>query len=262
MQLHFREMGEGQPFVILHGLFGYSDNWQTHAKKIADYYRVILVDQRNHGHSQWSEDFSYELMAGDLKELCDQLKLEKMILMGHSMGGKTAMAFAQKHPGLIEKLIIVDMGTKSYPMHHEQIIAGLKSIDLSKNPGRSDAEAQLSKYVDSFGVRQFLLKNLYWNEETAKGSNGVKKLAWRMNIPVLERKMDEILKAIDPKVEVFVPTLFIRGEESNYIMDEDWADIEAIFPDATLASVPNAGHWVHAEAPKEFLDLVLGFCLR
>ncbi|MCE3296906.1 MAG: hypothetical protein K0R65_2620 [Crocinitomicaceae bacterium] len=261
MQLHFREMGEGQPFVILHGLFGYSDNWQTHAKKIADYYRVILVDQRNHGHSGWSEDFSYELMAEDLKELCDQLGLEKMILMGHSMGGKTAMFFAQKYPELIEKLIIVDMGIKSYPMHHEQIIRGLKAIDLSKNPGRSEAEAQLSEHVDSFGVRQFLLKNLYWSDET-KGSDGVKKLAWRMNIPVLEAKMDEILKAVRAEPEVFVPTLFIRGEQSNYILDEDWPEIEAIFPDASLVSVPNAGHWVHAEAPKEFLDLVLGFCLR
>lgn len=254
MQLHFREMGEGQPFVILHGLFGYSDNWQTLAKKIADYYRVILVDQRNHGHSSWSDQFSYELMAEDLKELRDQLALEKMILMGHSMGGKTAMVFAQKYPELIEKLIVVDMGIKRYPMHHEELIRGLKAIDLSKNPGRAEAEAQLAPYVDSFGIRQFLLKNLYWNEE--------KKLAWRMNIPVLEQEMDEILKAIDPDVEVFVPTLFIRGEQSNYILDEDWPDIEAVFPDATLTSVPNAGHWVHAEAPKEFLDLVLGFCLR
>lgn len=262
MQLHFREIGEGQAFVILHGLFGYSDNWQTHAKKIADYYRVILVDQRNHGHSAWSEDFSYELMAEDLKELCNQLGLKKMILMGHSMGGKTAMVFAQKYPELIDKLIIVDMGIKSYPMHHEEIIRGLKAIDLSKNPGRAEAEAQLAPYVASFGIRQFLLKNLYWNEETAKGSNGVKKLAWRMNIPVLEREMAEILKAVDPGVEVFVPTLFIRGEQSNYILDEDWPGIEAVFPDATLASVPGAGHWVHAEAPKEFLDLVLGFCLR
>ena len=142
MQLHFREIGEGQPFVILHGLFGYSDNWQTHAKKIADYYRVILVDQRNHGHSAWSEDFSYELMAEDLKELCDQLGLEKMILLGHSMGGNTAMFFTQKYPALVDKLIVVDMGVKSYPMHHEQILLGLNAIDLSKNPGRAEAEAR------------------------------------------------------------------------------------------------------------------------
>lgn len=254
MKLHFRELGEGQPFVILHGLFGYSDNWQTHAKKLSEYYRVILVDQRNHGHSAWSEDFSYELMAEDLKELCIDLNLDKIILMGHSMGGKTAMAFAQKYSDLIDKMIIVDMGIKAYPMHHEQIIAGLKSIDLEGNISRSEAENQLTKYVDSFGVRQFLLKNLYWNEQ--------KKLAWRMNIPVLEEKMDEILKALNAKIEVFVPTLFIRGELSNYILDEDWDEIEKAFPDSNLVSVANAGHWVHAEAPKEFLDAVLSFCLR
>ncbi|MFN5416173.1 MAG: alpha/beta fold hydrolase [Flavobacteriia bacterium] len=254
MQLHYREMGEGQAFVILHGLFGYSDNWQTHAKKLAEYYRVILVDQRNHGHSNWNEEFSYELMAQDLKELCDDLNLENIILMGHSMGGKTAMVFAQQHSDLLDKMIIVDMGIKRYPMHHEQIIAGLKSIDLNSDISRSAAENQLAEYVDSFGVRQFLLKNLYWNEH--------KKLAWRMNIPVLEREMDEILKEIDIQKEVFVPSLFIRGEQSNYILDEDWADIEEVFPDSSLITIPNAGHWVHAEAPKEFLDAVLSFCLR
>ncbi len=164
------------------------------------------------------------------------------------------MFFTQKYPALVDKLIVVDMGVKSYPMHHEQILLGLNAIDLSKNPGRAEAEARLAEYVDSVGVRQFLLKNLYWNEE--------KRLAWRMNIPVLEREMHEILKAVPSGPEVFVPALFIRGEQSNYILDEDWPEIEALFPDAALASVPNAGHWVHAEAPKEFLDLVLGFCLR
>lgn len=254
MKMHYREMGEGQPFVILHGLFGYSDNWQSHAKKLAEYYRVILVDQRNHGHSSWSEEFSYELMAGDLKELFDELQLKKAILMGHSMGGKTAMFFAQDYPELLEKLIVVDMGIRAYPMHHEEIIKGLKAIDLSKNPGRSEAEQMLTPYVDSPGVRQFLLKNLYWNED--------KKLAWRMNIPVLEREMPEILKGIDTTKEVLLPTLFIRGALSNYILDEDWDDIEAVFPDAHLVTIENAGHWVHAEAPALFLEEVLGFCLR
>lgn len=254
MKLHYRTLGSGQPFVILHGLFGSSDNWQTHAKKIAEYYQVILVDARNHGHSEWTNEFSYELMAADLFELCQDLNLSKMILMGHSMGGKTAMVFAQQHPELLEKLIVVDMGIKQYPMHHEQIIAGLKSIDLSAKISRSDAENSLMNYVDSPGVRQFLLKNLYWKDK--------EQLAWRMNIPVLESEMPEILKALNSEPEVMVPTLFLRGELSNYILDEDWDEIEAIFPDSTLVSVPNAGHWVHAEAPKEFLDAVLSFCLR
>ena len=130
MKLHYREFGSGQTFIILHGLFGSSDNWQTHAKKLAEYFHVILVDQRNHGHSSWSEDFSYQHMANDLNELCVDLQLSNFILLGHSMGGKTVMEFAKHHEKLISKLIIVDIGIKSYPMHHEKIIAGLKSINL------------------------------------------------------------------------------------------------------------------------------------
>jgi len=253
MKLHYRELGEGKPFIILHGLFGYSDNWQTHAKKLAEYYRVILVDLRNHGHSDWTDDFSYELMSDDVKELCDDLNLDDFILLGHSMGGKTAMLFAQKYSDLIDKLIIVDMGIKSYPMHHDHILEGLNSIDLSQLNTRSEAENQLAKHIDSEGIRQFLLKNIYWIE---KG-----KMAWRMNIPVLEREMPEILGAL-PSGECFVPTLFIRGELSNYILDQDFSAIENAFPDSELITIPNAGHWVHAEAAEDFIDAVLGFCLR
>ncbi len=253
MKLNHRILGEGQSFVILHGLFGYSDNWQTHAKKLADYYQVILVDQRNHGHSDWSEEFNYDLLAEDLKELFDDLKLEKVILLGHSMGGKTAMRFAQLYPELLEKLIVVDIGTKTYPAHHEQILAGLHSIDLEKMHARSEAESAMEKHISSFGVRQFLLKNLYWVE---KG-----KLAWRMNIAVLEREMEAILAGL-PEDEVLLPTLFIRGKMSDYIQDEDFDELENQFPDAQFVTIENAGHWVHAEAPEEFIEAVLTFCLR
>lgn len=253
MKLHYRELGEGQPFIILHGLFGFSDNWQTHAKKLAEYYRVILVDLRNHGHSDWSEDFSYEIMADDVKELCDDLHLADIIMLGHSMGGKTAMFFAQKHESLLEKLIVVDMGIKSYPMHHDHILAGLKSLDLEALKSRSEAEKILAKNIDSDGVRQFLLKNIYWKE---KG-----KMAWRMNIPVLEREMPTILGSL-PEGESFVPTLFIRGALSQYVIDEDIPSIEEVFPDSELVTIENAGHWVHAENPDAFLEAVLGFCLR
>lgn len=253
MKLHYREMGTGQPMVILHGLFGNSDNWQTHAKKLADYYRVILVDQRNHGHSQWSEDFSYELMAEDLFKLFQDLNLKKVLLIGHSMGGKTAIRFTQHHSELIEKLMVIDIGIKEYPMHHTEILKGLHSIDLNRISSRGEAESILSKSIDSNGVRQFLLKNLYWIE---KG-----KLAWRMNIPVLEREMKNILSPM-PKHEILTPTLFIRGALSNYILDEDIEDLEEVFPDMSLVTINNAGHWVHAEAPAEFLDQILSFCLR
>ena len=253
MKLHHRELGSGQPMIILHGLFGFSDNWQTHAKKFAEYYRVILVDLRNHGHSDWSDEFSYELMAKDLKELCDDLGLKNILLIGHSMGGKVAMLFAQKHKELLDKLVVVDIGIKAYPMHHQHILAGMHAIDLPKIKLRSEAEDILKQYIDSDGVRQFLLKNLYWKE---KGQ-----LAWRMNLSILEREMENILSRLTEK-EVMLPTLFIRGELSNYILDEDIEQLEDQFPDSEIVTIKNAGHWVHAEAPEEFVDVVLGFCLR
>lgn len=239
--------------MILHGLFGFSDNWQTHAKKLADYYRVILVDLRNHGRSEWSDEFSYELMAEDIHELVKVLELEDLILVGHSMGGKVAMHFAQKYEDLLEKLVVVDIGIKEYPMHHEHILAGIHAVQLDNVGSRREAEQQLSEHIESYGVKQFLLKNLYWVE---KG-----KLAWRMNVKVLEREMNDILSAI-PKIEVMTPTLFIRGELSNYILNEDIHVIEELFPDSELVTIPGAGHWVHAEAPEEFLEVLLGFCLR
>ena len=253
MLLHYKELGEGKPLVILHGLFGTSDNWQTHAKKLGEYYRVILVDQRNHGHSPWSEDFTYEHLADDLERLIIHLGIDQFTLIGHSMGGKTAMYYSQKYPTRLEKMVIVDIGIKQYPMHHNEIIKGIKSLDLATISSRSTAEHAMIPFVDSYGVRQFLLKNLYWVE---KG-----KLAWRMNVDVLEREMEEILAPI-PNIEVWTPTLFLRGAMSNYILDEDWDAIEEIFPDATLETIENAGHWVHSEQPDEFIEKVLGFIIR
>lgn len=253
MKLHYRELGEGRPLIILHGLFGFSDNWQTHGKKLAEYFRVILVDLRNHGHSDWSDEFSYELMADDVHELCQELNLEEVHLIGHSMGGKVAMQFAQKYAERLEKLVIVDIGFKEYPMHHQHILAGIHSVDLENNTSRRQAQEQMSKHIDSEGVMQFLLKNLYWKE---KG-----KLDWRMNVAVLENKMPEILQEIAVE-DVSVPTLFIRGEMSNYILDEDFESIEERFIDVDIKTIENAGHWVHAEQADVFLDTLLSFCLR
>lgn len=253
MKLFHRILGEGQPLLILHGLFGHSDNWQTHAKKLAEYYQVVLIDQRNHGHSDWSDEFSYDLLADDLHELISGLGLQKIILLGHSMGGKTAMRYAQLHPELLEKLIVVDMGVKAYPPHHTDILEGLSKVDLTIVKSRSEVEAILLPYVPVDGTRQFLMKNLYWKDKT--------QLAWRMNVPVLEREMDAILAAI-PSDEVMIQTLFIRGALSNYIRDEDIPDLEDQFPDSNVITVLNAGHWVHAEAPEAFVNAVLEFCLR
>lgn len=253
MDLHIRILGEGQPLIILHGLFGSADNWQTHAKKLANYFKVILVDQRNHGHSEWSNDFSYELMREDLLQVFRKENIQKAIILGHSMGGKTAMHFAQKHPELVEKLIVVDMGIKAYPPHHQRILEGLNSIQLTPETTRQAAEQQLLEFVEDNGTRQFLMKNLYWKE---KGQ-----LAWRMNFQVLEREMPVILKEL-PETEVLKPTLFIRGGRSNYIREEDIPSIEELFIDSSFITIENAGHWVHAEAPEEFINTVLEFCLR
>jgi esterase len=253
MKLHYRILGEGRPLIVLHGLFGNSDNWQTHAKKLSEYFQVILVDQRNHGHSDWSSDFSYDILAEDLRELVADLGLQHVMLLGHSMGGKTVMRYAQLYPDGIEKMIVADMGVKRYPPHHQDILKGLSMVDLNTVKTRGEVESILEPYIPVNGTRQFLMKNLYWKE---KGE-----LAWRMNIPVLEREMDSILAEL-PSDEVMVQTLFIRGELSNYILDEDISDLEDQFPDSSVVTIPNAGHWVHAEAPEAFLNAVLEFLLR
>jgi pimeloyl-ACP methyl ester carboxylesterase len=169
------------------------------------------------------------------------------------MGGKTAMHYAQNYPHRLEKLIVVDIGIKRYPFHHHEIIEGIKSVKLTNINSRSEAEEAMKPFINSNGVRQFLLKNLYWKE---KGQ-----LAWRMNVEVLEAEMDEILSEI-PKKEVWIQTLFIRGALSNYILDEDWEEIEEVFPDSELVTIEKSGHWVHAEASEVFLENVLEFLIR
>ena len=253
LTLHFREFGEGKPLVILHGLFGSSDNWQSLAQRFASFYRVFCVDLRNHGRSPWHDDHSYDTMVDDVYALIKEYELSEIILLGHSMGGKVAMQLAQQYPHLLEKLVIADMGIKAYPMHHQHILAGIHALHLDKITSRSEAEETLKLYVENDGIRQFLLKNLYWIE---KG-----KLAWRMNVAVLERAMPNILSAL-PIGECWTPTLFLRGELSNYILPEDFEGIEAAFPDATIETIPHAGHWLHAEQPELFFDAVMGFCLR
>mgnify|MGYP001417074027 FL=1 len=250
MKLHYRKYGEGQPLIILHGLFGSSDNWQTLGKKFAENFEVYLVDQRNHGHSPKSDEFNYQLLSDDLYNLIRDLELENIILVGHSMGGKTVMTFAQKYPEFIEKLIVVDIGPKAYPMHHNIILEGLNSLDLSIIKSRGQADKQLSKFIEDNGVKQFLLKNLFWVE---KGQ-----LGWRINIPVLEDKMPNIIAAIPDKI-VENPTLFIRGEKSNYIVEDDFQKIYDQFPNSEIETIYDAGHWVHAENPFSFYNMIIDF---
>lgn len=253
MQLFYKEYGVGKPVVILHGLFGFSDNWKSQAKVLANYFKVIVVDLRNHGRSEWADLHTYESMAIDVIETMDFLNLSQFHVIGHSMGGKVAIHLAQTYPERILKSVIVDMGVKSYPMHHKYLIEAIKAVPIDKISARSQVNTFLSNKIPEEGVRQFLLKNLYWIERG--------KLSWRMNIAVLEANMHLILAAL-PQTEVLTPTLFIKGTNSSYILEEDYEDIENIFLDSEIQSIKDAGHWVHADSFDSFLESVLAFFLR
>lgn len=251
MKLHYRSFGEGQPLVILHGLFGTSDNWQTLARGFSEKgLKLYLVDQRNHGHSPHSDEMDYFAMSEDLRELFDAENISDAVLLGHSMGGKAAMYFAQENAQRLDKLIVADMGIKKYPPHHQLIFEALLAVDLDKVKTRKEAEEIITSHIPDKSTSQFLLKNLYWSER--------EKLEWRMNLPVLYRDIEKILDEVPNKV-CNVETLFIRGEKSNYILEEDWDDIQKLFPNSKLETLVGAGHWVHAEKPREFFELVMDF---
>ena len=251
MKLHYRKFGtKGPVLIILHGLFGSSDNWQTHAKNFSKHYQVYTVDQRNHGRSPHSIEFNYDIMVEDLYELVTELQLSHFHLMGHSMGGKTAIGFAAEHEDLLASLIVVDICHKQYPRHHDDILNGLKSLNLEKISTRGQADEELSKSIRNEAVRQFLLKNLYW---VAKG-----KLDWRMNLPVLSHEIDKIIEEIYFRT-IDCKTLFIRGVESNYILESDFKQIKTKFPHSEIVSIQNAGHWVHAEEPEIFASTIEDF---
>ncbi|WP_378181892.1 alpha/beta fold hydrolase [Aquimarina sp. SS2-1] len=252
MKLHANVFGEGTPFLILHGFLGMGDNWKTLAKKISEFgYQIHLIDQRNHGRSPHSDEFNYELLSSDLLEYCKDNHLKNIILMGHSMGGKTAMFFAVHHPEIINKLIIADIGPKHYPLHHQDILDGLSSLDFEVLKSRGEVDKALSAYVQDVGVRMFLMKNLFWKE---KG-----KLGLRINLDGLMQNSAEIGLEL-PKDFVFqVDTLFLKGEKSNYILTEDEEQIKKQFPKSQIRTISKAGHWLHAENPTEFLTSVLEF---
>jgi esterase len=253
MKLYFRQTGDtGPAIVILHGLFGSSDNWLTINKTIAARgYRVFAVDQRNHGQSPRANDHDYTSLASDLREFLVDHQLDNAILVGHSMGGKTVMQYAMDFPNTFDKLVVVDIAPKFYPIHHAEIIRGLKAIDLLNITSRNEADAILSNYEPLVPVRQFLLKNLYRNEQG--------QFDWRLNLPVIERELHGIGDELTNPQIVTTPTLFIRGSESPYIVDEDIPTIKRIFPNAQVATIEGAGHWIQAEKPAEFVDILMTF---
>jgi pimeloyl-ACP methyl ester carboxylesterase len=252
MILHSRIEGTGKPFVILHGFLGMSDNWKTLGSQFAEEgFQVHMLDMRNHGKSFHSNDFSYEDMANDVKAYCEYHDLKDIILLGHSMGGKTAMLLATMYPELIEKLIIADIGPKFYPQHHQSILAGLNAVDFSKKPSRSEVEETVSKFISDFGTRQFLLKSLYWKEK--------EQLAFRFNLDVFNEKIEEIGKALPESNKFEKTTLFLRGEKSDYVLDSDFETIHNHFPNVKIETVSSAGHWLHAENPSEFFNKTMDF---
>ena len=251
MELFHKEFGAGSPVVIVHGLFGFSDNWQTVAKSLAEHHTVFTVDLRNHGRSPRSETHNYPAIADDLKAFLEKNWLFKTSVIGHSMGGKAVMQFAVNFPEMVEKLVVIDISPKKAASGgHDDIFEALFSLDLATLSSRSEAEAVLSAQIPELGVRQFLMKNLTRNSE-----NGFE---WKMNLPVLFREYPNILAEIHG--EPFNgETLFVRGGNSNYILDKDWPTTLKLFPNAKLETIAGAGHWVHADKPAELLAVLHRF---
>lgn len=256
MELFFRKIGKGYPIIILHGLYGMSDNWMTIARLLSVNNEIWLPDLRNHGHSPHADIHTYESLSMDVVEFIDTHKIHKPIIIGHSMGGKVAMTVAKKNQELIAGLCIVDIAPKNYnidetqDLHsHQHIIQSLCSLEIDKIKNREEADELLSKYLPSQTLRAFLLKNLQ------RTSNGFQ---WLFNLPILKKYLPEIAGGFDNNwlqtTITGLPVLFLKGEKSDYISDSDYSLIEKIFPSATIQLIPNAGHWLHAQNPEAFLQ--------
>lgn len=261
MKLFYRKYGEGVPLIIVHGLYGASDNWVSIAKVLADNFEVYLIDQRNHGRSPHSREHNYRLMVNDLYEFLEGQNIDKAILIGHSMGGKTVMHFAKEYPEKVEALIVLDIAPKSYielskkaSIHHYLILNAMRSIDFSKVTSRKDIEMQLAESINDERIRRFLLKNIHRDQNNS--------FSWSLNVEALYQNIDEIMNGelLPPQEPISgFPVLFIRGADSNYILDKDIEKIHAIFPYAELKTIENAGHWLHAEQPEKLLKIIYAF---
>lgn len=257
MQLFYRKFGQGKPLIILHGLFGVSDNWVSFAKKIADLgFEVYIPDQRNHGQSPHSPAFNYLALVDDLFEFIDEHELEDAVVLGHSMGGKVAMRFALENPQFLTKLIIVDISMRAYEArpHHKNIIRAMQQVDFSKIESRKEVEAVLMQHITDPRIRLFAMKNLHRIEG--------KKFEWRLYLDGILDNLDQMFDAIEADEVFNKPSLFIRGGASDYIIDADIPNINKAFPDNKLFTIEGATHWVHAEAPDLFYKDVSEFLLE
>ncbi len=250
--LHSRIEGTGKPLIIIHGFLGMSDNWKTLGGQYAENgFQVHAIDLRNHGKSFHSKEFTYDAMAQDIYEYCKGHGFDKVDIIGHSMGGKATMFFAMKYPEMINKIVLADIGPKYYKQHHQDILAGLNAVDFSQKPGRSEVEEVLKEYVDDFGTRQFLMKNLYWENPG--------QLAFRFNLKVLTDTIENIGATLPEGTVYNGPVLFLRGDKSDYIKDEDFEMIRSHFPKAVIKDIKDSGHWLHADNPKDFIAETLEF---
>lgn len=250
--LHSKILGDGRPLIILHGFLGMSDNWKSIGHRYAENgYQVHLVDQRNHGKSFWSESFSYKLMAQDLERYLEAHVQGEIMLLGHSMGGKTAMQFASFQPDMVEKLLVADIAPKYYPPHHQEIMNALKAVPRKTIESRVQADEIMARHLSDPGIRQFLLKNLHWAEKD--------RLDFRFNLDVLQNELETVCEALADDTIFEKPTLFLKGEFSDYIVEEDLELINTHFPFARLETIERAGHWLHAENPAQFVTKSLEF---
>ncbi|WP_027003433.1 alpha/beta fold hydrolase [Hugenholtzia roseola] len=253
LDLNYKVFGEkdAPSVLILHGLFGSLDNWQTLAKKIAEAgFRVFILDLRNHGRSPHAPSHTYDDMAHDLMDFIEAHQIENPYIVGHSMGGKVAIQFAAFYPQAYQKLVVVDISVRGYAVHHDRILEGLAAIDLKKIETRQEAENILTAFVEEADTRQFLLKNLDRNKEG---------FVWRINLPVLTAYIEAISEGVGRNTGAQQPTLFMRGGKSKYIQERDYPLIEEIFPQAQIKTIEQAGHWIHAEAPQAFLEVLIPF---
>ncbi|HNQ11935.1 MAG TPA: alpha/beta fold hydrolase [Bacteroidia bacterium] len=252
VSLNYKIYGVGKPLLILHGLFGSLDNWNSIASKISDWgFQVFNLDLRNHGHSPHTDLHNYDVMSDDVCAFIEQQKLNGVILLGHSMGAKAAMFVASKIPDLITKLVLVDKSPKHYPVTHSTIIDALLKVDFRKQTTRKEVENVLEPYINDWSTRQFLMKGLYWKDKD--------ELAWRFNLVAIRNQVEEVGEAFNPQTPLMMPTLFIAGSKSDYISNKDHLTISKSFNDFRIVPIKDAGHWVHAENPVDFLRVLEDF---